>query len=252
MEQNFEGYEGKRMLKIAVCDDETYYLNRIVDLLKRELKKRDIRDYIIEEYVLGTSLLKENRFLEYDIVFLDINMPEINGLKIAERIREIRTKVILVFVTAFIDYALEGYKTEAIRFLLKDTLEQTMPECVEAITRKLALQTYKMKCSCREGEKEIPIDRICYIESKAHRLFFNILENESEQYNLYDKLDNMEEQLSMYGFLRIHKSFLVNTKYIEEIVNYVVWLKDGRQLPVPRERFKQVKEMYYEIMGDIL
>ena len=62
----------------------------------------------------------------------------------------------------------------------------------------------------------------------------------------------MEEKLSKYGFLRIHKSFLVNTRYVEEIVNYKVWIKGGYELPVPREKFQQVKAKYYEIMSDML
>lgn len=240
------------MLRIAICDDEKYYREKIMGMLKEELEKRELRDYVIEEYMSGTELLEEKNFFVYDVIFLDINMPEINGMEIAERIRKARPRVVLVFVTAFIDYALEGYKTEAIRFLLKDMLEQSFSECIEAIIRKLSLQAYKVKCNSKEGEKEVPIDRICYIESKAHKLLFHITGIETQQYSTYDKLDHMEEMLEGYGFLRIHKSFLVNIKCVDEIAYYAVKLKDGRQLPVPRERYQQVKERYYEIVGDML
>ena len=72
------------------------------------------------------------------------------------------------------------------------------------------------------------------------------------RYSLYEKLDNIEKELQKYRFLRIHKSFLVNTKYIESISNYRVLLKDGRILPVPRDKYQKVKERYYEIMGDMI
>lgn len=242
----------EQMLKIAVCDDEKYYRKKITELLKEELEKRELRDYEIEEYKAGTELLSESRILIYDIIFLDINMPEVNGMEIAEQIRKVRPRVVLVFVTAFVDYALEGYKTEAIRFLLKDMLEHSFPECIEAIIRKLSLQAYKIKCNSREGEKEIPIDRICYIESMAHKLLFHITDIEVQQYSVYDKLDHIEELLVGYGFLRIHKSYLVNIKYVDEVVCYTVRLKNGKQLPIPREKYQQVKVRYYEMMGDML
>lgn len=244
--------ERGQMVRIAVCDDEKYYREKIMKLLKKEFGKRELQDYVIDEYVAGTELLKENHLLVYDIIFLDINMPEVNGMEIAERIRKAHPRVVLVFITAFVDYALEGYKTEAIRFLLKDMLEQSFPECIEAIIRKLSLQAYKVKCNSKEGEKEVPVDRICYIESMAHKLLFHISGIEAQQYSVYDKLDHMEEILEGYGFLRIHKSYLVNVKYVDEFACYVVKLKNGKQLPVPREKYQQVKERFYEMVGDML
>ncbi len=240
------------MLRIAVCDDEKYYREKITELLKEELEKRELQDYVIEEYGTGTELLSENHFLVHDIIFLDINMPEVNGIEIAEQIRKKRPRVVLVFITAFVDYALEGYKTEAIRFLLKDILEQSFPECIEAIIRKLSLQAFKVKCNGKEGEQEIPVDRICYIESMAHKLLFHMAGVEAQQYSAYDKLDHMEEMLAGYGFLRIHKSYLVNIKCVEEIARYAVRLKNGRQLPIPRGKYQQVKVRYYEMAGDML
>ena len=141
---------------------------------------------------------------------------------------------------------------EAIRFLLKDMLEELLPECMEAVIKKLDLQTYKINKLFREGQKEIAVDRILYVESRGHRLFFHLCEPEIVQYSIYEKLDNIEKELQGYAFLRIHKSFLVNTKYIGRIGNYRVELTQGEVLPVPKEKFQRIKERYYEIMGDLL
>jgi YesN/AraC family two-component response regulator len=100
-------------------------------------------------------------------------MPEINGMDVARRIRENRQDIILVFITAFIDYAVEVYKLEAIRFLLKDTPMETLPECIDSIIRKLSLQAYRIEYPFLEGKKEIPIDGIYYIESRMHKLSFH-------------------------------------------------------------------------------
>lgn len=240
------------MFRIAVCDDEPAYLERIINSVKKNLKEQGVSIYSIDTYLSGEALLADARLREYHVIFLDINMPHINGLEAAKKIRESRGDILLVFVTAFLDYAVEGYRMEAVRFLLKDMLEELLPECMDTVIRKLNLQTYKIKKQFREGRKELSIDSIRYVESRGHKLFFHLSGIEMVQYSLYEKLDNIEKELQEYAFLRIHKSFLVNTKYIERISNYRVELKQGEILPVPKEKFQRIKERYYEIMGDLL
>ena len=240
------------MLKVAVCDDEKIYLKKIENMLKVMLDNNGVSFYEIDTYLSGKDFLHNNKIFEYDVIFLDINMPEINGLEVARKIRENRPDVLLVFITAFMDYALEGYKMEVIRFLLKDMLEEMLPECVETVIRKLSLQARKIKYNFMEGQKELPVDSIYFIESQRHKLIFHVLDSKLVQYSLYGKLDDVGTDLLPYGFLRIHKSFLVNTKYIQNIVNYKVQLNSGMILPVPRERFTKIKERYYEIKGDMI
>lgn len=241
------------MLHIAICDDEQYYLEKIERLLQEQLIQQGISIFKLDTYLSGEILLADSEAVaRYQAIFLDINMPDINGLKVAEKIREQCPNILLIFITAFIDYALEGYKMEAIRYLVKDMLEEMLPECVEAIIKKLYLQAQRMKYNFIEGKKALPVDRIYFIESQKHKLIFNVHAVKQKQYSLYDKLDNIEKGLAEYGFLRIHKSYLVNTMYIEDICNYKVKMQDGRLLPVPRAKFQKVKEQYYEIKGDLV
>lgn len=240
------------MLKIAVCDDEEFYLKKISGLIEKILINRGISRYGIDTYLSGEDFVQNDRFMDYNLIFLDINMPEMNGLEIAGKIRESRQDILLVFVTAFMDYAMEGYKMEAIRFLFKDMLEEILPECMEAVIKKLSIQAHKIEYHFIEGKKEIPVDNILFVESQLHKLLFYVSEQRMTQYSIYEKLDNVEKELLPYGFLRIHKSFLINTKYIKNIVNYKVYLKNGEALPVPKEKFQKVKERYYEIIGEMI
>lgn len=241
------------MLKIAICDDEWYYLKLIHDLITKLLYERGISEYDIELFSSGEELCKrDNEIGVYQVIFLDINMPGINGLQTAEIIREKNQKVFLVFITAFIDYAVEGYKMEPIRFLLKDMFEEMLPECIDTIIKKLHLQAQRIKYNFLEGEKDIFIDKIYYVESWKHKLNFYVCEKELNQYSLYNKLDNIEKELNHYGFIRIHKSFLVNAKYIDHIINYKVKMQNGKILSVPREKFQEVKEIYYEIKAELI
>ena len=240
-------------MKIAICDDEKYDLEKIEYLLKQELQKHSISIFEIDTYLSPSEFLWNNeKIMQYDVIFLDINMPQVNGIKVAEKIRELRHDVLLIFITAFLDYALEGYRLEAIRFLLKDMLEVMMPECVQTIIKKLNLHSKKMEYRFIEGKREIYVDSIMYIESRMHKLLFFLKGTKEKTYSIYEKLDNIEAHLFSYGFLRIHKSYLINTKYINKIANYKVEMDYGIVLPIPREKYQRVKEQYYEIKGDMV
>ena len=106
------------MLKIAVCDDEPVYLDRIINSIKKTLNKRGVSAYHIDTYLSGEVLLADDRLFTYNVIFLDINMPQINGLEVAAKIRESRRDILLIFVTAFLDYAIEGYRMEALTFFV--------------------------------------------------------------------------------------------------------------------------------------
>lgn len=237
------------MLRIAVCDDEPVYLNKITGLLRELLRNHGISFYKIDTYLSGKNFIQSDIPFAYDVIFLDINMPEMDGLEVARRIRQRSQDILLVFVTTFIDYAMDGYRMNAIRYLLKDMLEESLPECVEAIVHKLSLQACERQYNFMEGEKKIAVDSIMYVESRMHKLLFYIMEQKPTQYSLYGKLDDMEAEFLNAGFLRIHKSYLINIKYIESISNYKVYLKNNMMLPIPREKFQQVRERYYEIAG---
>lgn len=235
------------MLQIAVCDDEKYFRDKIQELLIEYFTVHEL-EYSICLFLSGEDFLnqKEN-VVKYDIVFLDINMEKMDGIETARRIRAFHTETYLVFVTAFINYVLEGYKVNAVRYIMKDRLEAEIPEGMDAILKRMRQQ--QVSFSFLEGEKKLYTDNILYVESRKHKSVFFYLESEIVNYQIYKKLDQIEEQLSAYGFLRIHKSFLVNMKHIKKISNYSVRLDIGEQLPVPRLKFQNVKKAFVAYKG---
>ena len=237
-------------LKIAVCDDELLFRTRIANALTDNLNEQGIFDYQMELFQSGRELceLKEE-LRQFDALFLDISMPDKNGMQVAEYVRNIHPNIALVFITSYIDFAPAGYQLNAMRYILKDSLEQYLPEAVRAVLRKTELQKLEMAYDFLEGRQTISIAELYYIESSKHKLVFHL--EKSEPCTIYGKLDEMEQQLAMYNFIRVHKSFLVNYKHINQIGNYKVYLSNGEELPIPRERFRQVKERYYELRGGL-
>lgn len=235
------------MLQIAICDDEQFYREKIEKLLRKFFRGRDLQ-YEICVFSSGKEFLEQcENNVRFDIVFLDINMEEMDGIRTAMHIRSFHSNTFIVFVTAFMDYALEGYKVNAVRYLMKDTLDLGMGECMTAILQKMEIA--QVTFSFLEGERRLYTDNILYVESKGHKAIFYYMESEMVTYQIYDKLDAVERKLEGCGFLRLHKSYLVNMKHICRIGNYTASLDTGDELPVPRLRFQAVKEAYVAYKG---
>lgn len=235
------------MLQIAICDDERFYREKIKYLLDGYLKERMLQ-YTLYFFSSGEEFLEQcENNVRFDIVFLDISMEGVDGIQTAERIRSFHSDTYIVFVTAFVDYALEGYKVNAIRYLMKDTLEIALEECMNAILQrmKIAWVTFPFL----EGEKRLYTDNILYVESRGHKSIFHYMKAERVDYQIYKKLDSVEKDLEGHGFLRIHKSYLVNMKHIRRISNYMVSLDTGEELPVPRLRFREARETFVAYKG---
>lgn len=234
-------------MRIAVCDDEKFYREKITALLQKYLSDHTL-DSAIDIFCSGEEFLSQSsNAVKYDIVFMDINMEQTDGIETAMRIRAFQSNTYIVFVTAFIKYVLDGYKVDAVRYIMKDTLDAAIPECMDAIFQKMQLR--QVSFSFMEGEKRLYTDNLYYVESNKHKSVFYYQEEGLTKYQMYEKLDNIEKLLENFGFLRIHKSYLVNMKHIRKISNYIVKLRTGEELPIPRIRYQAVKQAFAEYKG---
>lgn len=241
------------MFKIAICDDENYFRQEFKEIISAYMVNRGLI-FQIDMFASGEEFMKLGiEMVKYTVVFLDVNMDKMDGVTTAKKIRMISKEVFIVFVTAYVDYTLEGYKVDAIRYLLKDSInfKSTISECMNAVIDKMNYTVVKRKFKFNESEKEISLDRLLYIESKLHKLEFHIIEQDMKIYTMYETLNNMEQELEGYDFIRIHQSFLVNLKYIKEVFRYKTILNNGIELIIPKARYKQVKDSFIAYQGEI-
>lgn len=229
-------------MKIAVCDDSREDRGGL-----RELLEACGYDFEIREYGSGEELYADMGYVrECGIVFLDINMEGMDGLETARQIKADCPKVHIVLVTAYVNYALDGYKVKASRFLLKDDLEQTMQECVDDILREIRQEERVVEFGFVEGNVRLRVDDIIYIETSRHK---NVFYTQERAYSIYKKMDELEDELRGMGFVRIHQSFLINMRYIEKISSYVMVLTTGKEISVPKSRYPEVKRQYTLFKG---
>ena len=229
-------------MKIAVCDDSREDRGAL-----RALLEACGYDFEIREYGSGEELYADMGYVrECGIVFLDINMEGMDGLEAAGRIKAECPKVHIVLVTAYVNYALDGYKVKASRFLLKDDLEQTLQECMDDILREIRQEERVVEFGFVEGNVRLRVDDIIYIETSKHK---NVFYTKGQEFSIYRKMDDLEEDLKGMGFVRIHQSFLINMKYIDRISSYVMILTTGKEISVPKSRYPEVKRQYTLFKG---
>ena len=233
-------------MTIIVCDDSRTDRENLIRLLRDYEKKKGLA-FDITEYDSGEALLQNiDQLQDSSILFLDINMAGTDGLDAAAQIKSLYPKISIVLVTAYIGYALEGYKVEASRFLVKDDLEVSLTECMDMLVRKLEQDTQVREFSFVEGNIRLKLSDILYIETARHK---NIFYTKNGSFQIYKKLDEIENELRGYGFVRIHMSFLVNMRYIRKISSYVMTLTTGKEISVPKTRYSEVKKQYMLFKG---
>lgn len=261
----------QKLIRIAILDDEKPFQERISNLLKGYfLRDYNKNEYKIDCYDSGREIIDlAGKIADYTIFFLDISMDDMSGIEVAKVIRDYSAEAFIVFVTAYIDYSLEGYKVNAFRYVLKDNnnLESGLNECMNAIIQKMEYNRPIKAVKFNECDMELDVNRILYIESRLHKLEFHIIKNslraeetESESatanriiiLTLYQTLNNMERELSEYNtFLRVHQSYLVNMKYIKSVNRYEAVLINGEIIRIPKIRYSDVKKAFIRFMGEV-
>ncbi|RKI39314.1 DNA-binding response regulator [bacterium D16-51] len=241
------------MFSVAICDDEPYFREQMKEMLLQYMQDSGIY-YKIDLFQSGTELIKLGIELnQYNIIFLDINMDEMDGILTAKKIREQNSEIFLVFVTAFVNYSLEGYKVDAVRYLLKNNvnMQESIAECMDAIYKKINYEVIWKEFVFNEGKKRISLDCLLYIESRLHKLELHVMEDRMITYTIYDTLNNMENYIGSKKFIRLHQSFLVNMKYIKSVSQYEAVLHSGKSFPIPKARYKKVWDTYLAYRGEM-
>lgn len=190
------------MFKIAICDDERHFRELIHRILEEYMGQTGMV-YQIDEFQSGEELLCQGiELVKYQVVFLDVNMTGLNGIETARKIRKISEDIYIAFITAFMTYTLEGYRVNAVRYILKNTVNmpQMIFECMDTIISKLNYVVKKKIFRFNEGMKNVSLERLLYIESRLHKLMFYIMEDELNMYTLYDTLNDIRERTGRKRF----------------------------------------------------
>lgn len=181
---------------------------------------------------------------KYDIVFLDIEMPMLDGLELARKLRKMGSDCCIVFITNMPQYALQGYEVEALAYLIKPVKSfnfiQVLKKAVER-TKNRREGDASIVINTRQEVKVLPSSTILYIEVENHNLVFHT--TDGGEYRTRESLKAVEEQLSGMNFCRCNNCYLVNLRYVESVIGNTVRVA-GTELLMSRHKKKDFIERY--------
>ncbi|MGN1305084.1 MAG: LytR/AlgR family response regulator transcription factor [Oscillospiraceae bacterium] len=194
----------------------------------------------------GEELLEKHYKEKFDIIFLDIEMSGISGMDTARKIRSNDTKVIIVFLTNYTEFALEGYEVDAYRYLVKSQPYYILENQFRSVFDEYSQNHRCFVIKTRNDIICIRLNDICFFEVLNKKI---TVHTTVRSYEYVGKLSEIEEQLQNDdSFIRTHKSYIVNVAQIDIIRNYDIIMKNSEQALMSRSLKKSVVDKYISYM----
>lgn len=230
------------MFQIGICDDN----KEDIELVKQELQK--ISNELECEFQI-VELKNDASMVEYiiknniHIVLLDIDMPGMTGLDIANALTKEKPLTNIIFLTNREELVFQTLKYHPLRFIRKNFMQTELKEAIEAAIRKIATETYVIHVSKGNTALSVAIEDILYVESNKHYVELHLL---NEVHRVRGKISDWEIKLSELGFIRIQVGYLVNIRYIMKLTSKEVTLDNGEKLAISRNYIEKVQKQYMD------
>ena len=243
------------MFRIALCDDNQAFLEYERELICRFMTECNI-EFQCDVFLSGKELIQTDKALEeYDLFILDYDMDGLNGFETARKIYDLSPEAKIAFATNYYDFTREGYKYNAVRYLVKQerSFKNDLTECIEHVLRSEGKKTILLELS--DGVLEVAIDDIVYIASNRHYIEYFVKDRRSTFYIRRCSLDDALKELPKQ-FIRVHQRYVVNLKNATQIKGYKVIITKGKdeneEIPIARNRFEEVNRQFCLAKGEIV
>jgi DNA-binding LytR/AlgR family response regulator len=235
-----------RMLRIAICDDE----EKCIDDTKRMLENWVTTTSFqleIDCFNNGDSLIFKSETTRYDIIFLDIVMPLLNGLDTAKELRDKDKTAKIIFFTSSPDFALQSYSVKATDYCIKPVVYEKLKEIMNDCTVFYCQDPDNLILKTVGGYQKIYLHDIEYIEAQNKRVFFFL--NSNKVVEVVQPLCTFETGLSdSKGFFKCHRSYLVYLPNVGYFNNVEIKTKTVRRIPIARGYGKAFQDAYFALM----
>lgn len=239
------------MLRIAICDDEKRLAEENKSVLEKALAELCVSAEIAV-YIDSRNLLydiTEDGF-HYDLLLSDIEMPEISGMELAERIKPFLPDIRIIFITSHIEYAIDAFELSIFRYVPKSDIAKRLPAAIKDAVSLINLEADKSYTIQAKGRFEkIPFRDILYIGRDGKNAAISTADGVSK---VRKSLQAVFDELDSEEFIFIDRGYIVNLIHIMQIKNSTAVLKNGTVLPISRSHLQTVKEQINNYWGNVI
>ncbi len=236
-------------LTIFICEDIKEHSTRVVDICEHLSQ-----DYAIEWESFSTAESLKIRLEQIqkkgerfpDVILMDVELPGMDGITFGKQLKEINPDIFLVFVTAYIEYAVKGYEANAFRYLLKPLSVDVMRSLIVDIQTEYKKKK-KLIVKTKDGEIMVSLQELLYISAEDK---YTVLYTKKQHFISDYSLKKYEEQLQTQGFVRIHRKYLVNLHHHQGIQSGKVVLSNGAMLPISKKRMSEYQKQLFRYLGE--
>lgn len=236
------------MLAVAVCDDEKVALNIITGAVQKAFASNGVETQI-ECFSRSADLWSALRERSFNLLFLDINMAGMSGIELGKKVAALASRPDIVFVSSNVNRVFETFEVSPFGFVRKDNFVKDLSGVIERyVKEKLTAKSSLLQFELRDrgGLVVLDVSRLKYVECLRNEQHFCM--DGQENRAVRSRMRTLEEQLTPHGFLRIHKGYLVNCRYIQRFDKETVTLNTGEVLPVGRSKSAECMEGYMEFI----
>ena len=236
------------MVHIAICDDEQNFVTHLTEQLNQYAAETG-EEIKVTVYYDGMELI-EKYDTTIDLIFLDIQMKLVNGLRAAEQIRRMDERVGIIFLTTLSQYGLEGYKYRAVNYIIKPMKYVRLKAELDKFLSRYRQEDNPSYVVVNDtGKYKIMLKTLRYAETFNRNL---LLHAEQENIICYKSMKELEQDLRDKGFVRCHTSYLVNLFYVKGVKKMEIELITGEMIPISQPKRKEFMEQLTEYWGDRL
>lgn len=238
------GKGDNKMLSVAICDDNCEVNNEIAYIVKEYARKNNIQVKISQFYD-GKEIIDKHPF--FDVLFLDIEMPKLNGIDAAKELRKFSTWGQIIYVTSYADYAKIAYAVHPFSYITKPfetvDIETVLTESIHYIQNRSPMKKFSVISESKV--KNISVEDIFYFKTCDRKIKLVAKDN---KWTFKGNLAELEQKLDSNSFGAPHKSYLVNFSHIECLKGYEIFMDNGEIIPISQKKAVSFKDKYYNYL----
>jgi len=224
-------------MRIAIVDDQKNWHVCVEELIRKHYSKIVVE---IDHYDCGEDFYEKKG---YDVVFMDIEMKQMDGFEAAKRYKENNKEALIIFLTTHAELSRQGYIVNAFRYIDKSCIQEELEEALCAIDRLPEKDHVVVFHVVNMAELYVRAKDILFIETDKRNVVVHTVEREFKSNR---GIEDLETELKEYGFFRCHKSYLVNLEKVRKIDREYAYFADGTNAMISTRKYSEMKEKFFE------